>query len=72
MIKSVSVSNKITSTYLMISCFTSGPIRPELGHHHPEDGDEEEGVGGEKEEHWPHVDPLVTGRLHEGALVVRL
>ena len=56
----------------MISRLTGGPIRPELCDDHPEDGDEEESIGGEQEEHGAHIDPLVTGGLHEGALVVRL
>ncbi len=38
----------------------------ELGHHHVEDGDEEEGVGAEEEEDRPNVDPLQVGALHEG------
>ena len=56
----------------MISRLTGGPIRPELCDDYPEDGDEEESVGGEQEEHGAHIDPLMTGGLHEGALVVRL
>ena len=56
----------------MVSRLTGGPIRPELCDDHPENGDEEESVGGEQEEHGAHIDPLVTGGLHKGALVVRL
>ena len=56
----------------MVCRLAGGPSGPELGDDHPEDGDEEEGVGGEEEEHGAHVDPLVTGRLHEWALVVGL
>ena len=42
---------------------------PQLGHHQVEDGDEEEGIGGQDQQDWPDVDPLVGGRLHEGAVV---
>ena len=56
----------------MICRLTGGPIRPELGDDNPEDGDKEKGIGGEKEENGAHVDPLVTGGLHKGALVVGL
>ena len=39
--------------------------RSELGDDHVEDGEEEEGVGGEEEEHGHNVDPFYVALLHE-------
>lgn len=46
------------------------PAPPQLGHHHREDGDQEEHVGGQQEEHGPDVDPLEVGGAVEDAVVV--
>ena len=51
---------------LSLSC------RPQLGHHHVEDGDQKEGVGCEDQEDGADVDPLVVSGLHEGTVVQSL
>ena len=41
------------------------PTRPQLGHHNIEDGDQDESICSQQEQHRPYVDPLKAGALKE-------